>query len=67
MVNDLDYNGIKLPVSQKDYIRVEQKNNVFMYKCIYVFCYEDGLTYPIFCIRSKVFKLYRFICDNKQK
>ena len=44
MVNDLDYEGIKFPVSKKDYSRIEQKNNI----CINVFCYENGLTYPVY-------------------
>ena len=35
MVNDLDYEGIKFPVSRKYYCKIEQKNNI----CINVFCY----------------------------
>ena len=27
MINDLDYDGIKLPVSKKDYCRIERQNN----------------------------------------
>ena len=42
MVNDLDYEGIDFPVSQKDYSKIEQKNNV----CVNIFCYENDLTYP---------------------
>ena len=49
MINDLDYEGIKFPVSKKDYYRIERQNNI----CISVFCYENRLTYPVF-IRSKV-------------
>ena len=40
MVNDLDYEGIKFPVSKKDFSKIEQKNNI----CINVFCYENDLT-----------------------
>ena len=44
MVNDLDYEGIKFPVSKKDYCKIEKKNNI----CINVFCYENDLTYPVY-------------------
>ena len=44
MVNDLDYEGIKFPVSKKDYCRIERQNNI----CINVFFYENNLTYPVY-------------------
>ena len=44
MVNDLDYEGIEFPVSKKDYNKIEQKKNI----CIKVFCYENGLNYPVY-------------------
>ena len=28
MVNDLDYEGVKFPVSKKDYCKIQQKNNI---------------------------------------
>ena len=31
MVNDLDYEGIEFPVSEKYYNRIEQKNNICMF------------------------------------
>ena len=34
MVNDLDYEGIKFPVSKRDIAKIEKKNNI----CINVFC-----------------------------
>ena len=43
MVNDLDYEGIKFPISKKDFSKVEQTINI----CINVFCYENELTYPV--------------------
>ena len=43
MVNDLDYEGIKFPVSKRDYSRIEQIYNV----CIIVFCYENNLIYSV--------------------
>ena len=42
MVNDLDYEGIKRPVSKKDFSKIEQKNKI----CINTFYYENDLTYP---------------------
>ena len=44
MVNDLDYECIKFPVSKRDYCKIEQKNNV----CINVFHYENELVFPIY-------------------
>ena len=44
MVNDLDCNGIQFPVSKKNFGKIEKKNNI----CIKVFCYEDGVTYPVY-------------------
>ena len=44
IVNDLDYEGIKFPVSKKDISKIGRQNNI----CINVFCYEDGLTYPVY-------------------
>ena len=43
MINDLDYEGFKFPVSKKDYCKIERQNNI----CINVFCYENGLTNPV--------------------
>ena len=28
MINKLDYEGIKLPVSKKDYFKIERQNNI---------------------------------------
>ena len=49
MINDLDYEGIKFPVSKKDYCRTERQNNI----SINVFYYENGLTYPIYVSDQK--------------
>ena len=49
MINDLDYEGIKFPVSKKDYCRIERQNNI----CINAFCYENGLTYPVYVSDQK--------------
>ena len=44
MVNKLGYGGIKFLVSKKDCCKIERQNNI----CINMFCYESGLTYPIY-------------------
>ena len=49
MVNDFDYEGIKFPVSKRDYSKIEQKNNI----CISVFCYENNLVYPVYVSDQK--------------
>ena len=43
LANDLDYDGIEFPVQEKDFDKIEAKNNI----CINVFGYENGLTFPI--------------------
>ena len=43
MVNVLDYEGNKFPVSKKDFSKIEQKNNFL----VNVFCCENELTYPV--------------------
>ena len=42
-IHDLNYEGIKFPVSKRDYCKIEKKNNV----CINVFTYGNNLTYPV--------------------
>ena len=49
MINDLNYEGIRLPVSKKDYCRIERQNNI----CVNVFCCENGLTYPVYVSDQK--------------
>ena len=49
MVDDLDYKGITLPVSKKDYCKIERQNNI----CINAFCYENRLAYPVYLSDQK--------------
>ena len=49
MINDRDYKGIKFPVSKKDYYKIERQNNI----SINIFCYENGLTYPVYASGQK--------------
>ena len=46
----LNYEGIEFPVSRKDYCKNEKQSN----GCINVFCYKNGLTYPIYVSGKKV-------------
>ena len=50
MVSELDYKGIKFPVSRKYYCKIERQNNI----CSNVFCYENRLTYPVYLSNQKV-------------
>ena len=43
-INDLNYDGIEFPVSEKKSSKTETKSNI----CINVFCYENKLTFPIY-------------------
>ena len=49
MINDLDYEGIKFPVSKTDYCRIERQNNI----CINVFSYENNRTDPVYLSDQK--------------
>ena len=41
--------GVRFPVREKDFSKIEKKNNI----CINVFCYEDKLTFPIYVSDQK--------------
>ena len=58
MINDLDCEGIKFPVSKKDYCKIGKQNNI----CINVFCYENGVTYLVY-FRSKIWRFYECAID----
>ena len=49
MVNDLDYEGIKFPVSKTDCCKIERQNHI----CINMFCYENRLAYPVYVSNQK--------------
>ena len=50
LVKELDYNDVDFPVREKDFSKIETKNNI----CINVFCYENKLTFPIYILDQKV-------------
>ena len=64
LVNDLNYDGVGLPVREKDFSKTETKNNI----CINVFCYENRMTFPIYISNQKFensMDLLLTINDNK--
>ena len=44
----LNYSGVDFPVSKKDYCKIEVLNGIN----INVFCYENKVVYPVFCLIS---------------
>ena len=64
IAEQLDYNGIEFPVQEKDFNKIEVKNNI----CINVFGYENGLVFPIYVSDQKIedsIDLLLLIDDNK--
>ena len=49
LANDLNYDGIKLPVLENDFSKIETKNNI----CINAFCYENKFAFPIYISDQK--------------
>ena len=45
----LDYDGIEFPMQEKDFSKIEVKNNI----CINVFGYENELVFPIYVSDQK--------------
>ena len=49
LANNLNYDGVGFPVREKDFSKIEKKNNI----CINVFCYENKLVFPIYVSDQK--------------
>ena len=49
LVKELDYDYVDFPVKEKDFSKIETKNNI----CINVFCYKNRLTFPIYVSDQK--------------
>ena len=49
LISDLDYDGIEFPVQEKDFSKIEVKNNI----CINVFGYENKLVFPTYVSDQK--------------
>ena len=48
-ISNLDYDGIEFPMQEKDFSKIEVKNNI----CINVFGYENELVFPIYVSDQK--------------
>ena len=48
-VSNRYYDGIEFPLPEKDFDKIEVKNNI----CINVFGYENGLVFPIYVSDQK--------------
>ena len=49
IAEELNYDGIEFPVQEKDFNKIEVKNNI----CINVFGYENRLVFPIYVSDQK--------------
>ena len=49
LADDLDYDGVGFPVREKDFSKIETKNDI----CINVYCYENKLTFPVYISDQK--------------
>ena len=49
LAKNLDQDEIEFLVREKDFSKIETKNNI----CINVFCYENSLTFPIYFSNQK--------------
>ena len=49
ILKELNYDGIEFPVQEKDFSKIEVKNNI----CINVFGYENKLAFPIYISEQK--------------
>ena len=43
VLNDLNYDGIEFPVREKDFSKIEKKNNIW----INMFCYKNNVTFQL--------------------
>ena len=56
----LDYDWIEFAMQENDFNKIKVKINI----CINVSGYENGLVFPIYSFRSKIWRLYGFISFN---
>ena len=54
LANNLDYDRVEFPVREKDFSKIETKNNI----CSNVFCYENKLVSPIYVSDKKLENLW---------
>ena len=58
--NDLDYDEIKFPAWEKDFGKIETKNNIY----INVFCYKNELIFTIYVSSQKLKSLMDLLLVN---
>ena len=64
LANNLNYDRVGLPVREKDFGKIEKKNNI----CINVFCYENKLVFPIYVSNQKFENsMYLFLIIDEDK
>ena len=64
MAKNLDYGGIEISVSKKDFGKTEKKNNIG----IDLFCYENNLAYPVYEKKQKLEDcIYVLMITNEYK
>ena len=62
IADKLDYDGIEFPVQEKDFSKIEVKNNICINVVGYdVFGYKNKLVFSDLCFRSKIYRLYGFV------
>ena len=61
-IENLDYSGIKFPVTTKQYNKIEKQNNIN----INVFGYEDKQPYPIYVSKEKICRPYESASYNRK-
>ena len=49
LANDLDYDRVGFPGREKDFSKIETKNNI----CINFYSYENKLTFPLYILDQK--------------
>ena len=49
LANNLNYDGVEFPMQKEKFSKIETKSNIW----IYVFCYENQLTFPIYVSDQK--------------
>ena len=62
LVNDLNYDRVEFPVREKDFSKIETKNNI----CINVCWYENRLAFPIY-IFSEIQRVLKVLKVLNQK
>ena len=50
LANNLNYQGIEFPIWKNVYCKIVKQNNT----CINVFCYENGIIYPLYISGKKI-------------